>query len=573
MSHEINNEFAQIIQKLIPLLQRLYKDIEPAIIKVNINVNQQIAEKIARLQGLPNESAPSDDNEVINTMRAINNISTAATTIIAPIISELSRQKYRDYLAQGMSQTFIGDLDRQYITIFELADAANNLLSEQYAQHLAESLGINNMAPDELAKLFGDLRIDQYSSFFATIIIAAIIDRVSAPHRATLFGLVEKIKSETLNEPQVNDVGASARYLPQQLIMLKHGFYPFTNFMPLAEFANRFLEIAELLIELDPNMTDADKIFAHLAQKYNCAILLVSHNARTPIEFSILSLIDYDYVVANDLITSMQSGINKKIIQRYNTIRQLANNPNTQYRGTIKRYGDTADKYYVIETFNDIDYRLIHSIREKDASTVKIAQTSALICAQLFGSPPMRNSAYNNISGATIVDKCIMPNHTALLAEYRGEVKSQPPTQPLKDALIQEFTEGFREHLRHISQHGEQSRLTYESFVEYVTGAERNAAILNKVLARVLPIKDSLEFLTLFLHKMDSVANKFSKEMIRATHSHLVQRKTIQSKHGRELESYLAAIYGAIVKSVVNTLDEEPSSWKIMGFTFKEFIF
>lgn len=119
--------------------------------------------------------------------------------------------------------------------------------------------------------------------------------------------------------------------------------------------------LKDLLEFIQPGVKTLKDLCKLKSNKYRFGYIILHKYLPKPHEANLWTLTNVKYLNKNKLLTDEKSGINDKLIERFKTIRPL---PEPTKDGFIEIYNDlfkNDNYYYVFETLNGIDYRLMKS--------------------------------------------------------------------------------------------------------------------------------------------------------------------------------------------------------------------
>lgn len=108
-----------------------------------------------------------------------------------------------------------------------------------------------------------------------------------------------------------------------------------------------------------------------VSKKNNMCIVVLNRVISKPIEFSLWNLIDWNY--SKPFLQAEFTGINKKMIDRFKTIKFIEIKKNQKWNFDIDHYGNLESDYFIImEKLNDDVFRLLNVYdRDSDINIIK----------------------------------------------------------------------------------------------------------------------------------------------------------------------------------------------------------
>lgn len=143
--------------------------------------------------------------------------------------------------------------------------------------------------------------------------------------------ILEKIKSDIL--PQIKSKRKNNKTVIQSMLHNMR-IIPYSTYKSLTE-----------LLSYNGKSKDIDKIIEHYCVSNNTNVLLIyKEDINHTIEYDKWRLLDYEYLVNNDMVHTKKEGINDRIINRFNNINILNNHED--YEDTIKYKKKPGVHYY-----------------------------------------------------------------------------------------------------------------------------------------------------------------------------------------------------------------------------------
>ena len=124
----------------------------------------------------------------------------------------------------------------------------------------------------------------------------------------------------------------------------KFGLLPISDSMPLKQLLNLILAEEKIVIK---NVN-----IKKISKDNKIGFIVFNRIVFTPVEYNIRSLIIKS--VAQNYIVPESYGVNKKTVERFRTIRDY---PRQDWNFNTEIYGESSEKFYIIETLDGINYR------------------------------------------------------------------------------------------------------------------------------------------------------------------------------------------------------------------------
>ncbi len=362
---------------------------------------------------------------------------------------------------------------------------------------------------------------------FTTWLTSKALKYTSGPLKAKLLTLIQN---------QVNALFGSVRnnlskFTGAQSVLAKYGLVPLSESLPLRDIFHICGKV------YNDGLSDAENI-------KGVALVVIDKSSPHPIEFDLRGLCDMQYLVKNDLLHNPKSGLTKKILARYSTIKEL---PAGTGVALPLHVGSASDKWCVLETLNGVHYRVLG----------KVDGGCHLETAEIYGllnGISTRADDYNREQGDEIIHKCIDTKLHPLATRY--EEKLAKMVNGGEMAIINAFEAIYK-----------------SSKVEIISVANFEHLIrdnVSDILLKNMPqlmgrhSKSSSEYMVNYLIKMDEIKNDTTRNFSARIHE-LTKNSTVTSSDG------LYNIYIDMVKSVINDMNKK-EVWHAYDISLKQFI-
>lgn len=169
------------------------------------------------------------------------------------------------------------------------------------------------------------------------------IDEFFAQDRDLSYKLLKFI-SEDKAHVLLNQYQTKSKPVSKNPPQSRFGLLPATESMPI-----------ESLLALILGESNSTNNLDQLAKKNNVGFIVINSVVYTPTEYNIQRLINKD--LASEYNQPSEFGINKKIVDRFTTLKTLKNTSKWDF--SIKIHSENADKFYVLETLDGKTYRCL----------------------------------------------------------------------------------------------------------------------------------------------------------------------------------------------------------------------
>lgn len=380
---------------------------------------------------------------------------------------------------------------------------------------------------------------------FTITLLGRLIKIVTGEQRRVLESIVEKQKDMLFGSTRIT--GDAQR-------LSRFGLNPVTKSMSLSD----------LLVILDKPAKKDPKL--EMLTDETTGVILINHASLSPIEFDIRGLIDPLYITEHNLKTPPDSGLNNKILERYNTAHLLKRADADKYKNPlIVKIGDTdpkkpkKTKWYVVETINGELYRLLGKKEPLLASEV----------SGLLNGVSTRAHDYNKIQSDEILRKCFDPKSQMLTESYIAEKIVVASSEPVKNIVLTELVRLFKEEIT-------SAVMEKRSNLSNILRLAINKETVEKVLLALLPHKTGIhgkgttEYLITYVCKMDTLIYKFYREIERK-YTDLVSPRVISEKAPDELLAYIMDGYTRLIQKAMDELDTD-NMWTEYDLSLKGYI-
>lgn len=459
----------------------------------------------------------------------------------------VENEKYLQMTLTNMSATFLAGVqhDRRQIL----------LLLDKYHEHghdndldiigaILEKIGVkDNIAP---IILFLTERHGSVNKFIIELLRESL-NYVNGVNKQRLQTLVEKEKDILLGATRIH-----TNYPGPQSPLVRYGLCPRTASMPI-------WELLELIGAKWINRTDIIENLTRVSKEIKAGLIIIDKSARSPIEFDIRGLVSIEYITQNDLKTTPQSGLSKKVLERYNTVKELVRGKTLMKSAVTTIIPSGSTRVYIIETLNGNLYRIMSNTLDLH---VNIDSIQGLIDG--LSTRPME---YNRLHEAEIIDRCFDPKSHVILTAYSEDRRAAPSSTVIKEHIIYDFTQSFEDKL------GNEIPQDPSAFREVIIGDtdEINEILLDRLIHTMgLHGKGSTEYTLTYLTKFDTIIRQFVKELDNQIKKHAIDPIIFKERSGDDLKRYLMDVHKDIITGVVNELDRS-KQWTEYDTSIKEF--
>lgn len=385
---------------------------------------------------------------------------------------------------------------------------------------------------------------DKIINKFTIKLIDVVIKLISGEKRRRLELIIESQKDMLLGTTRLN----MNNWKGSQAMLVRYGLRPMSSSVP----PSRLFE--ELGAKYDQK-SSLDENFKALAA-VGPGVIYINKATRNPIEFDLRGLIDIDYITKHDLKTNQQSGLTKKIIEKFATTKLLSRGDGP---APIVQYPPKSDnKWYIIES---IDGNTVRLLGKNDSHII----TSDMVSGLIRGLST-RAHQYNSIQAEDILSKCFDPHAQMFLQEYENEKHVLPSSEPIKAAIMAELTDKFAERLKR-----SQPR-TADEYKRLAVDPQSTNEIIIRALTRSLNLygKNSVEYTISYIYKFDVIVRTFLKDLILNWLDTNIPERVFKEFEQENLHNYLMEMYINTTKKSMDAMDRN-NLWTDYDVSLKEY--
>lgn len=445
-------------------------------------------------------------------------------------------------MTSGLSQSLIHEIKMKLSSIrslFSNLNIINSAVDQEFIEKAKKGILTDMTLADE----------DKFIEFLCSAGINCVND--------VIIGLLSAFKpSNKRNEDKFNEIvnKIKQKSLPgvDKLNILNN-----TNLPAEMQLTSRFS-----LIPATAFMSKQD-----IEKLLKCSIsdcLVVRKQSRKPMQYNILSLLSTDYVIANDMLTSEMSGLNKKILKRFSIITTLPGNDQCATSGEQNEAAivenDKDHSEYVIECINDTYYRIM---------TVGISETyktDKTVIKEIRRGVSSTAMKYSEIAEKAIIAKCINKEHKKLMVKYNEKQLSPPSVFSLKEQIITEYMAIFSKMLA--GDAGVKRPALRNIRKQVIDIALDSKNILRSCMMKYVFGTSTIdsESLITFAVKFETTNKEFNREILGNIDS--VNWKDNDSSEEDKLKNILISCK-KIITNTVESMDAKPSRWVNMDLALK----
>lgn len=303
--------------------------------------------------------------------------------------------------------------------------------------------------------------------------------------------------------------------------------------------------------------------------------MTINKHTAKPMQYNIMPLLNLDYVIANDMMTSEMSGLNKKILKRFSIIKELPTTSQSEAK-FIESPTDVNSNSIVIECLNGSYYRIMHNgiPNSNDVSS------PASVVAKILSGPSDRADKYAKISTEPIFSKCVNLDHRKLMVSYMEKQFKSSSSFSLKEYIIGDYMNLFTKAFNNkVILKVPFIRKTISGVIIGSKNILRNRMLLYvfdismKTDIENVNVSDMIdtEALLTFVVKFESAYKEFSREMFNQLNSVIDSGIITNQKTDVPEEQHKNILFACnkIISGAVDSMDTKPSRWTNMDITIK----
>ncbi len=266
--------------------------------------------------------------------------------------THIDRDKYSDSLRNKV-RTMVNKLKGRYLAFQKEFEIIKLQFIESVGEKIAQII-IQSATSEEKKKRLTNLRSEYHKNNHLVNIYAEVLQKVSEVLFNTdkelydmLVVWIEEDKRRALSGHYKTDSKHNKANNPPQS---RFGLLPVTSSMPLKELLPMIFT-EERSISNIAKTTD----FAKISKEHKIGIIVLNSVVYTPVEYNVRSLINENE--AKVFIQPNEFGINKKIIDRFTTLRTFGNVDKWDF--SMEVYGEDYERFYIVETLDGKTYRAL----------------------------------------------------------------------------------------------------------------------------------------------------------------------------------------------------------------------
>jgi hypothetical protein len=385
--------------------------------------------------------------------------------------------------------------------------------------------------------------------------------------------IVERQKDDLLQATRVviGEPGAQGQ-------IVRYGLCPSTRSMPLEDLLTYIQENSPsrpkgaIAIGVRSGPESAGP-FDSLATTDAGVVLLTNVNTNA-VEFDLRGLIDMQYINANGLKISPVSGLTKKVLMRYDTARKLPTESpsgsaattslsNNSGAAPIKIINGTAGSFYVIETINGTQYRLL-GVAGMSGSKISNLLTPRDRIIGLLNGVTTRPSMYNFLQEETILSCCFDPKFPIISADYIAEKTVVENSDKLKGKIVESMLSEFT------SVVDKGALKSPSDFRKRAIGISVRKILSEELKFRVPRGRGADEYSLTYISRFEALVSAFVRELERKWEAENIPASAWTNMDAKSLREYFLKTFADVTRSAADSLDRD-NSWTEYDKSIKEY--
>lgn len=312
-----------------------------------------------------------------------------------------------------------------------------------------------------------------------------------------------------------------------------------------------YVTAAELCVMIDPKYvydTSASPHDNFIAISGENSTLWIPRTASREVDYCVSPLIDPVYIEKHQLVTNPQSGINKKVVKRFSSLRDIpggtaSGNPVFTMKG--------PECYVVCELGGHV--RLVSQSMSKLTIPTELA-------ARMLKPLSDRPLNYNEIITGYVLSIGEALEYRLLIKWYEdARLSADVQTADFKVSLLKKLVDGVSiDPLKHNSVHGF-TTLCENSYQQPLIGETMKLLGERNISGR--------EKRSTFTIRMSGLINAFNQSLESIIKSKLTP--SLFTTRG-DVNRHLIGLYSDVMKATIEDLDKPPSKFLQLGITLKE---
>lgn len=500
----------------------------------------------------------SDDNNISDHVRLVSDVYTKlgkSEDCVEQVMFIINNDTYTQLLVYNMSQTYSKEIAMKLSHI-------NKLVKEYKKQMVTD--GNNLILPSIFANIDLKNNVDEISKFieeaettndFIVYLSRRAVIELDKSHAKVFIKKVESLKDNTL--------GASSRYTynDDSAIPMVQRLVVSYNLVPVSEYCTLEKLFENLGVKYDKSKSPIENIKTELRSDKNVVVIHKLTSKLT--EYKLRPLIDYEYVKNEQLETSTTSGVNNRILKRFDTISSIATKIPTDAKETIQLFKHTSDILLLLECVNYKFYRILSDDISKKTINMSVYE-------KISSGLSSRSGKYNKVIEDELLSKGIDGKHQMIMSSYTSDEVYYKSSDILKKEIVDDGVKFIsKESIKSVADMKKifMSDDTLRSLIRILT---------DKLSNHLSDNADTLETNLTFIAKLDQIVEKFKKEYNNQTRELFTSGKVLQVRFGdlsnSELTKYILGWFTDIMKVSVDVLDVAPVSLSEIELSLKEHV-
>lgn len=543
------NEFMRLrkdlVVKMIESMENYVKAVGDIISRNNPTDMHQINNKLTQINDILSKELieltfNDTDDKILDKIMAIYDNWYIVDSIVKLFYDVYNNESYVASYLISMSSTFASNLALEKNKIKYYYDEYTMMSSEQ-DERIFNKIYSKNKDMNLLYNFA--MKYENNINKFTNSLFGHIINN-SEVFGKRIEAIIEKQKDSVLNCKR----SENATYL-----ILKSNLVPLTKFMQLHDLLS--------MLKIDGNDIEFIK-----NNQQEIGMIILNNSNKTPIEFNIKELVDHKYIIENGLNIPLEHPLNKRIIEKYDTLGILKVNDKDSLP-FMQKYKGFTDNWYVIETINNgLHFRLLGKI----GGQLFVNEKDIMNLVHGISTRPMK---YNELQVSNIKTFGLDDKSENILRDYAEYIKNNESIEAMKNTIIDKFIDNYKKtiilpNINNISD-----------FKNFIGDNNMLSAVLGEIYyllnKKFTKTGDKLHEEYLLTHIVNSfeIIEKISKEFNHNIILEKLSERMFKETHRNDLGDKLMNIYKNIVKVTMDKMEKDGTLHKFILTSLKNYYF
>lgn len=439
-----------------------------------------------------------------------------------------------------------------------------------------QSVSVNNTMSKRDIKKYKELIEQMHNAFLDDLTLiefyAAVMqkymdvlyDNKTAESKQVMYyamSLIEQAKDIYLTKQTTNvfDKSVNKHIHKEGPALRRFDLLPITECMPLADIMHKITK---------GQSTSRD--LKKYASAHDAAFIIMSKVVYTPVEYNIQPLISRH--LAKPLIQRSSVGITQKIINRFKTIKipegkKIFYKWNFAYE--IIGNQDTAKVFYILETLDDQQYRLMAPWLDASNFALPKFRVEKLLSYINNNNEPTRASGYHTMACKLMASKMFL--RKPISVDDINEKSMELDTQLIRNTL-------YMEQSRRINDLISKSELKDDSDINTVIHDESIRSLFRDIILQMYSSGTGAKFdagrfsfselIASFLVDLETLVNRFMKELHDGYNRNTLPKSVFSEKHDHRVNLVSKRLEEVLVKALMTVLSDKDNIYSSINYKY-----